>query len=167
MAIAFLPDIPGARLIGSQMGVLASGFRTFRQPLEHAVDNVMTQHIIHQFEVGGEPAWEPLADSTVERRGRQGTLGGYPQDILVETGTLFESVTRRARWTVTGQEAYFSNLPNRAAYGRFHMEGTQNMPERPWIQITSQDIDEVESIFGRWVDGVILGSWVQRIRRGL
>ena len=165
MGISFNLDfIPGSRLLGRDFGILAAGFRTFRVPLTKAVDSVMTQHIIEQFEAGGEPPWEPLAESTTQRRARQGTLGGYPQDILVESGTLFEAATRRARWTITGNEAYFSNLPSRAQYGFFHLTGTGNMPARPFIQITNQEFDEVENIFGRWVDGLILTRWMKRIR---
>lgn len=166
MAVYFDADfVPRARIIGADLSALARGFRTYRVPLTKSVDSVMVQHIIHQFEVGGEPPWEPHADSTVERRERQGTLGGYPQDILVETGTLFESATRKARWTITGDEAFFSNLPDRAEYGEFHMTGTTNMVARPFIQLTENELDEVQGVFGNWVDGIILTNWMRRIRR--
>lgn len=151
-------------MIGRDLSVLAKGFRTFRQPLTHAVDTVMQQHIIEQFEEGGKPPWEPHAESTEERRSRQGTLGGYPQDLLIETGTLFDAATKRARWTITGDEAYFSNLPSRASYGFYHLTGTGNMPARPFIQLTDRDIDDVEGVFGKWVDGMILKNWMRRIR---
>lgn len=156
--------IPSARMIGRSFGELAKGFRTFRVPLTHAVENVMIQHIIEQFEAGGEPPWAPHAESTQERRERQGTLGGYPQDILVESGTLFDAVIKKARWTITGDEAYFSNLPSRATYGYFHLTGTDDMPARPFIQLTNQEIDQVQDVFGRWVDAVILTKWMARIR---
>lgn len=156
--------VPQSRLIGSAFGALAKGFRTYRVPLTKSVESVMIQHIIHQFEVGGEPPWEPHAESTEERRSRQGTLGGYPQDILVETGTLFDAAVAKARWTITGEEAFFSNLPTRAQYGVFHMTGTINMPARPFIQVTSEEMDEVQSVFGRWVDGEIITKWNRRVQ---
>lgn len=165
MAVSFNVDfIPGSRLIGRDLGLMAAGFRTFRVPLTKAVDSVMVQHIIEQFEAGGEPPWEPHADTTSERRGRQGTLGGYPQDILVESGRLFGAVTRRARWTITGQEAYFSNLPNNAKYGFFHLTGTPKMSARPFIQVTNREVDEIQRVFGNWVDGVVLTRWMSRTR---
>lgn len=156
--------IPRGRIIGAEFSMIAKGFRSFRQPLEKSVESAMIQHIIEQFEVGGEPSWEPLADATIERRSRQGTLDGYPQDILVETGTLFESATKKARWKITGDEAYFSNLPSRAEYGYFHLTGTNYMPARPFIQLTAKEIDEVQGIFGRWVDGIIITKWMRRTR---
>jgi phage gpG-like protein len=163
-------SIPGGRIIGREFSDLARGFRTFRVPLEKAVESVGIQHILHQFEVGGDPPWEPHAQSTSERRSRQGTLGGYPQDILVESGALFAAATAKARWTITGQEAFFSNLPERAAYGRFHMTGANLarggfMPARPFIQMGDQEIDEIQGVFGKWVDGVILTRWMRRIHR--
>jgi phage gpG-like protein len=163
--------VPSAHIIGREFGQLARGFRTFRVPLEKAVESVGIQHIIHQFEVGGDPAWEPHAESTVERRSRQGTLGGYPQDILVESGALFAAATAKARWTITGDEAWYSgNFPERVRYAPFHMTGANLarggfMPARPFIQMTDQDVDEIQGIFGKWVDGIILTRWLRRVQR--
>lgn len=164
---------PSAQIIGRDLSNLARGFRTYRVPLRQSVDHVMIPAIAHQFEVGGDPPWEPLAASTVERREAQGTMGGEPQDILVETGTLFSAVTARARWTFTPDEAYFSNMPTRAEYGVYHQLGFGNargggfVPARPFVRGTDEDVDAVEDIFSRWANGMIIVNWLKRAQRFL
>lgn len=161
---------PSARIIGRDLSALAAGFRTFGFPLRESVDRVMIPAIAHQFEVGGDPPWEPLAEATIERREREGTMGGEPQDILVETGRLFSAAVARARWTFTPDEAFFSNMPTRAQYGVYHQLGfasTQGgfTPARPFVRGGSEDADDVEDIFQRWANGLILVNWLKRARR--
>jgi phage gpG-like protein len=161
--------VPNSRVIGGSLGAVAKGFRTYRLPLEQSVRRVAIPSITENFEVGGRPPWEPHADSTVERRDRQGTLGGEPQDILIETGRLFGDATKLARWTITGDEAYISNLPSRSAYGRFHQTGANlsrggTLPQRPWASLTTEDVDQIENIFNRWRDGIVIANWWARMR---
>jgi len=157
---------PSARIIGRDLSAVARGFRTYRQPLRQAVDHVMIPAIAHQFEVGGDPPWEPHSEETIRRREREGTLGGDPQDILVESGTLFSAATRRARWQFTSDEAFFANLPANARYGRFHQLG-EGVPARPFVRASTEDVDAVEDIFQRWVSGHIIVNWLRRVRRFL
>lgn len=156
---------PSPRVMGASFGAVARGFRTYRRPLEASVRHVAMPAIQENFEVGGRPPWEPHAEATVERREREGTLGGEPQDILVETGRLLGAATRLARWSISGTEAYISNLPTDAAYGRFHQTGTGHMPARPWASLTTEDVDNIQDIFQKWRDGVIIMNWWRRIRR--
>jgi phage gpG-like protein len=161
---------PNSVVMGAAFGAVARGFRTFRQPLDQSVRSVGIPAIIENFEVGGRPPWVPHAETTVERRDRQGTLGGEPQDILIETGQLFGDATKLARWTITGQEAYISNLPSRSAYGRFHQTGADlarggTLPQRPWASMESDDVDRIEEIFARWRDGIFLANMWRRVRR--
>jgi phage gpG-like protein len=164
---------PSTRIIGRDLSALAAGFRTYRLPLRQSVDHVMIPAIAHQFEVGGDPAWEPLAEATQERRDREGTLGGEPQDILVETGRLFSAATARARWSFTPDEAWFSNLPSQAEYGIVHQTGGHNartggfIPARPFVRGSTEDVDAVEDIFQRWARGLIIVNWLKRARRFL
>lgn len=167
MGISFSPDVSRSLIVGRELGALAVGFRSFRKPLTNVVDEVMIPHIIEQFETGGDPPWEPHADSTVERRARQGTLGQSPQDILIETGRLFDAATKRARWKIDSEQAFFSNLPSNAEYGYFHLTGTDSMPARPFIQMTDQQLDDAQTVFGNWVDEVIAARFLRRAARGL
>src|SRR5215207_6343018 len=89
---------PNSRIIGAAFGAVARGFLTFRQPLEQSVRSVAIPSIVENFEVGGRPPWTPHSEATELRREREGTLGGEPQDILIETGRLFGDATRLARW---------------------------------------------------------------------
>jgi len=132
----------------------------------------MIPAIAHQFEVGGDPEWVPLSEETNMRREREGTLGGEPQDILVETGTLFSAATARARWTFSGDEAYFSNMPTRAEYGVYHQLGFDSqrggfVPARPFVRGSTEDVDAVEDIFQRWASGMIIVNWLKRAARFL
>lgn len=155
---------PDSRIVGASFGGIARGFRTFRLPLEQSVRSVAIPGIVENFEVGGRPPWTPHSESTEVRRSREGTLGGEPQDILIETGRLFGDATKLARWSFSGDEAYISNLPNRSAYGRFHQTGTNKMPERPWATLTTEDVDGMEDIFQRWRDGIVLANMWRRAR---
>lgn len=152
---------PNSLIMGAAFGAVANGFRTYRQPLEESVRSIAIPSIIENFEVGGRPPWTPHSDQTELRRDREGTLGGEPQDILIESGTLFGDATKLARWTITGEEAYISNLPSRSAYGRFHQTGAEmarggSLPRRPWASVTTQDVDAIEDIFARWRDGIVM-----------
>jgi phage gpG-like protein len=157
--------VPTTRVMGASFGQVAKGFRTYRMPLEESVKRVAISGIAENFIVGGRPPWEPLSEETIRRRDREGTLGQEPQDILIETGTLFGDATRLARWTITGGEAYISNLPNRSWYGVLHQTGTSHMPARPWANLTTDDVDAMESIFNKWRDGIIIANWWRRIAR--
>lgn len=161
MSVNITPD---SRVIGASMGAVARGFRTYRLPLETSVKQVAIPAIIENFEVGGRPPWAPHSEATQLRRERQGTLGGEPQDILIESGQLFGDAVRLARWTISGQEAYISNLPDRSAYGRFHQTGFNDVPARPWASVTTDDVDNIENIFNRWRDGIIIANWWKRVR---
>ena len=159
---------PSPRIIGASFGSIARGFRGYRRPLEESVRRVAIPAIIENFEVGGRPPWTPHAASTIERRSRQGTLGGAPQDILIETGQGFGDVIRLARWTITRDEAFISNLPDRSAYMRFHQTGADLarggfMPARPWAQMSTQEVDEVQDIFQEWRNDIIARSLWRRV----
>jgi phage gpG-like protein len=156
---------PSTVVFASAYGKLARGFTTFRVPLEAAVRRVMIPSISQNFEEGGRPSWEQLSDATIERRDREGTLGGEPQDILVESGTLFGDALRLARWEISGRTAMFTNLPSRSAYGRFHQTGTDNMPARPFVVMQDEDVDRIREIFELWRDGQIITNWAARIRK--
>ncbi len=156
---------PSTVIFASAYGRLARGFKTFRVPLEASVRRVMIPSISQNFEEGGRPPWERLSDATIERRDREGTLGGEPQDILVESGTLFGDALRFARWEIGRTTAIYTNLPSRSAYGRFHQTGTTNMPARPFVVIQEEDKDAIHHIFELWRDGQIIVNWSSRIRK--
>lgn len=159
---------PNPMILGLRLSALAKGFSTFKVPLNESVRRVTIPSIIEQFEAGGKPPWEPLADSTIERRGRQGTLGGEPQDILIETGQLFGDAIKLARWNITTFSASFTNLPSRSAYGRFHQNGATEwksnaeIPTRPFVVLLPEDVDRIQSIFTAWASGLIITHWGRR-----
>ena len=155
---------PDSRIMGAAFGAVARGFRTYRAPLEQSVRSIAIPGIIENFEVGGRPPWVPHSEATEVRRSREGTLGGEPQDILIESGTLFGDAVKLARWSFSSDEEYISNLPNRSAYGRYHQTGTSKSPRRPWASLNTEDVDGIEDIFNRWRDGIVLASLWSRAR---
>src|SRR6266498_896084 len=149
-------------------GRIAAGFRTFRAPLERSVRLVMIPSIEENFIVGGRPPWAPLSEAKLKKRLSKGTLGGFSNDILIETGTLFEAATRLARWTITPYSAAFSNLPSRAWYGKLHQDPSNyrvDFPARPFVVMQGEDLVAITAIFREWTDGVIRGNWLSTVRR--
>jgi phage gpG-like protein len=164
MANVSISISPSTAIFASAYGRLAKGFTTFRVPLEQSVRRVMIPSITENFVEGGRPPWEPHSDETIRRRDREGTLGGVPQDILVETGQLFGDAIRLARWDIGRTTAVYSNLPARSAYGRFHQFGASNIPVRPFVEIQAEDADNIARIFDLWSNGIIITNWSRRIR---
>ncbi len=77
----------------------------------------------YQPEVGQFPAWQPLAQSTVDDRIAQ----GFPADEpLLRTGDLRESISHQ----VEGLEAAVGSTSDVALYQEL---GTMNMPPRPFL----------------------------------
>jgi len=75
------------------------------------------------FEAGGRPKWPPLKE--VSRR------------PLIDTGALLHSIGAG----VSGNEAIIGTpLP----YARFHEEGTEHIPARPFMTLGAGDIRAIE-----------------------
>jgi phage gpG-like protein len=159
---------PHPEVIARDFGEIAKGFRTFRVPLTASVRQVMIPSITQNFEVGGRPPWERLSDETIRRREREGTIGGFSNDILVESGRLLSAMDAFARWTIPRETAFISNLPKRAWYGKLHQWGNERynvkFPARPFVMAQDEDIAAIHSIFHAWMNGVVVSNWRIRIR---
>jgi phage gpG-like protein len=148
--------------------ILAAGYfdfgislRSYREPLKRSVQKVVAPSIKHNFEVGGRPAWLPLAEYTQEARAREGY--GSARPILVRTGKLKRVAGQLNIWTIESDKAFVSQLPG-ADYGIVHQGGggagafkgmagdliSGEVPARPFLLIQDDDVDRIETVFLDW-----------------
>ena len=141
----FGPKLAAQKLAALEISIRAGGFRT---PLERSVREVLIPELEHQFDVGGDPSWASLEDSTVAKKQAIGRDNG----ILQETYALRKAVTALARWRVRDDEAVFTGIPGHAYYSMYHLTGTQNMVARNWAQWDNASINKVSAIFDDWLE---------------
>jgi len=107
MRLEFSIDAKG---LGDLIDGLENAVR-FRGPVGEAIGEILRQDARKQFEVGGNPRWQPLALTTIRQKRamgyprltRQGLVpmsmvqsGGFgPSNILERTGRLLEGWTKR------------------------------------------------------------------------
>lgn len=113
-----------AQILARDVDRLGVDIRSFRVPLKRSVEQVMIPSIRTNFEVGGRPRWQPLAQSTVESR-------GSAEPILIRTGRLQRTATQKNMWnyystggtTTNAVEFDERELAKRVPYGIFHQYG--------------------------------------------
>lgn len=129
----------------------AEQIRSFREPLKNAIQGVIAPSLKHNFSVGGRPPWEPLAESTISKKGFD--------TILVDTGKLEQIAGQLNIWFIDGgylsegntASAYISDLQG-ADYGQYHQDGTKHMPARPWAILQPEDVDDIQSVFEAYIN---------------
>ena len=117
-SIKFLPSIG---FVTSRIEKLNLDIRSFRVPLERSIREVMVPSIRRNFDAGGRPAWEPLADGTIRARE---LLGFSSDNPLVRTGSLRRVASQINIWHVTIESAVIDDLPDKVFYGKIHQAGT-------------------------------------------
>jgi len=135
--------------------VLASGYfllaedvtaKSMREPLKRSIQQVAAPGFQQNFIAGGRPRWEPLADVTLAKKKNS--------EILVESGRLKKKAGQLNLWTIDGMkgEARADQAEELGVgYGIVHQDGAGNIPARPWADLTAQEVDKIEDVFGRWV----------------
>ena len=141
--------IPLPAVLISDFDKLGLDIRSFREPLKRSIQEVVGPSMHENFAVGGRPPWEPLNERTIADK----SANGYPEDILVRTGSLGVVAGQLNLWTIDGQEgtAVVNGLPDRVHYGIFHQAGTRFMPAREWAVIQEEDIDRIVEVFEEWL----------------
>jgi phage gpG-like protein len=137
-----------------EINSLALGIRTgTRDLLESAVDEVARPSIAANFQAGGRPPWDKLADSTLERRERAG-LGSRP---LIATGRGMAAALDRDRWAITRTEASYpgGGWPAVGGWRRFHQEGAEDghFPARPIVRHQPEAERALDRVGLAWLDG--------------
>jgi len=113
---------PSIGLVAKDIDRLALDITSFREPLERAIKRVIIPSIRKNFDQGGRPAWEPLAEATIIRRG----YSAWP--ILQVTGKLRRRATEFGIWNVGQTSATVRSLPADAFYGVYHQAGSGETP---------------------------------------
>jgi phage gpG-like protein len=150
----YLQFVSTANLVTRDLTDLAIGVHSgTRDLLGQAVDEVVRLSTATNFQAGGRPPWEELAESTAERRERQG-LGDRP---LVASGAGMAAALDRDRWTITRTEASYpgAGWSGPGAYIRFHQEGVEDghFPGRPFLALQPEDERALDRVGLAWVDG--------------
>jgi phage gpG-like protein len=110
---------PSLGIVAKAVDRWAIDIRSFREPLERSIKQVMIPSFRTNFASGGRPPWEPLAAQTVKKR------KGSATPILVRSGKLARGVTTLKVWTVTVASATIKDLPDRIWYGKVHQAGLE------------------------------------------
>jgi len=166
---------PSPFIIARRLFELSNKLRSFREPLELSIREVMRPSIAKNFEVGGRPAWVPLSPKTIARKG-----GGK---ILIEKGKLKGAATQRSIWNLTREAAVIDPgaLLAKAPYAGFHQAGTNKeglpkavknergktifvigevgVPARPYLMIQKEDATAIRRIFLAWLEEKIATTW--------
>jgi len=134
--------------------------RSFKEPLEKSVRQVLSPSLSKNFEVGGRPTWTPLSDITVKEKSRRGFSD--PGAPLIRTRKLAKQVGYYNLWVINGPagEAYISSGKMEGVfYGVYHNFGMTGggadepgYPQREWAIIQTEDANEIEEIFFDWIE---------------
>jgi phage gpG-like protein len=145
---------PSPLIFAAEFEDMAYGVESLKEPLTQAVRKVVIPSIRTNFDVGGRPGWAPLSDATEQIK----FAGGYSGGILIRTGSLRRTMGYPSIWTITDQEAYIADLPDKVAYGKVHQSGSSmgsgrgsNIPPRIFAMIQPEDEEKIVQIFDTWL----------------
>ena len=142
-------------ILASKVGQLQFVLRSFHEPLRRSTRS-LAKEIEYQFDVEGDPKWATLSDSTLKRKGGNGSA-------LVRTGKLKRRATQYARWDISKESAGFS-LPSSVGYGYFHQTGfthymantekgtNPNVRARPFARLGQREQKIIAREFDNWFD---------------
>lgn len=117
LGITFEPTLV---IAAGRIDKLGVDIRSFREPLERAIKQVIIPSIGMNFDQGGRPEWEGHSAGTEEIRSRlRKPLGA----VLVTTGALKRGAMQFNNWKVGRGAAVMSDLPARVWYGKVHQKG--------------------------------------------
>lgn len=146
---------PSPRIVALQLDHFGMDIRSYREPLQRAVQEVMAPSIGENFEVGGRPSWDQLSEFTIAKKGHD--------TILVDSGALERIAQQLNVWTINRYEAYINDLPG-AEYGFFHQSGFTNartgrdVPARQFLLIQPEDEEAIVELFEEWIQERLLAS---------
>jgi phage gpG-like protein len=154
---------PSVGILARKVDKLGIDIRSFRAPLRRAIKFVMIPSIRRNFDEGGRPAWQPLAEETILRKRSE-----HP---LIASGSLRRVMGYINTWHIDSEKAMITDLPSRVWYGKVHQAGWGQaemfrdpvtgrnvnvgdvgaIPARPFAVVQSEDIDNIERIFDEWL----------------
>lgn len=162
--------------------LLAANVKSFKDPLEQSLREVVVPSIRKNFESQGRPRWMPLSKETLISRGwrefgvvrRKHLSTKAPMSksgfrILDRTGRLKGAATQLNMWEVKDNQLTFrvNFFSGKVPYGVFHQLGTDNMYMREFIVLGGGDRDEtdIQIIFDQWLIKRIEKYWGEVVGR--
>lgn len=145
---SFVQMIPNASVIVAGLTRFAGSFRSLKPALEDAVDGVLRPEIEEAFAAEG-PGWAALDSKTIANRQSLGFSAG---PILTRSGNLRRVATMKKLWHIDGQAgtAFVTDLPG-AEYGVHHVTGTSYMPQRDFMGVSEEGMNQIEEIFASFI----------------
>jgi phage gpG-like protein len=168
---------PSVGIVAARIFTLGRDISSFKEPLTEAVRKVMIPSIQTNFNVGGRPTWEPLADYTLQRREEEGY--GRGNEPLIRTGQLQFTMRSMSTWQITDKFATVRDLPAKVWYGKLQQQGYGSfgasvvaaggdikkavaslgkggdakvvIPARPFVMIQEEDGRAIQVIFDKWI----------------
>lgn len=162
---------PSIGMIARDMDRLGLDIRSFREPLQRAVRQVIIPSIRKNFEAEGRPEkWDDLSDYAVQQR------GGTEHPILQRTGKLMKGAQQLNNWQFNEIGAVFSQLPESVKYGGVHQVGYGSagsgalnksaediiagakkaakifIPARPFVMYQEEDEFDIMDVFADWFE---------------
>jgi len=178
MAFEFKPSVG---LVARDLVTYGMTFKSFREPLERSVREVMIPSIQKNFDAGGRPVmWEPDAEATTLQKSFYG-LDTRTMHRSMGTQSLEWSATRLARWQFGRTSAAFTNFPMSKFYGGILQAGADSsaartsgtlqeriaasitaaqsgqksrdwhLPARPFVMYQPEDFPKIEAVFDLWL----------------
>jgi len=161
--------------VSAELIQLANASDDWTVPLMEAKQAVIydtEQHFAREEDPEGDD-WEPLNEEYLHSKTK--TESEHPNEILKLTGEMYNAATSQDSWIVTDREIVF-NAEHLPFYGAAHQEGAysakrirrkaaehgvqtalklgKGLPRREFIGISDECADEIQVIFGRWIDGL-------------
>lgn len=120
----------------------AGDLENMQGALEKIVTEVAIPSIRKNFEVGGRPAWPPLAEATIDQKSNP--------NPLFRSGTMYSNAQNRSAWDITNSEATLDGS-RVTEYAAYHQTGTRKMPAREWATLQPDEEDLAEEKMVEWV----------------
>jgi phage gpG-like protein len=147
---------PSPFILAAQFEKFGLNIRSYREPLQQSIKEVVAPSLQKNFDVGGRPSWLPLANLTVALKEYRGAA--QPATPLVFTGKLRRIAGQQNLWSINGLagEASLSGAKlGEVWYGIVQQQGADTgrgvIPPRPWAVLQEEDADKIEDIFWRWI----------------
>jgi len=122
-----------------------------RRQLMRSVAGIMHYAVEENFAEEGRPKWVPLHQKTIKQRQRKGY---WPGQILQQTGRLAASIS-------TYSDNDKAVVGTNVVYAAIHQFGGKagrgrkaNIPARPYLQLTDQDLEEILKAVKGYLQGV-------------
>jgi phage gpG-like protein len=180
---------PSLGIMARRVNKLGLDIRSFREPLQRAVREVVIPSIEMNFRKHGRPRWEPLSEDTILNR-----LGnGFDLNILTRTGALRKGATQMKIWTIDREKAFIANLPKNIWYGVVHQAGSAgakktltgsgrqgfgsmtktlsiteshgDIPARPFVLLQKSEEELLDEVFLDWLDERALAAGLKTTAR--